>query len=38
MKLYARSNTDEKLVAGDQAVIVGESNDKKYYLIEKFDY
>lgn len=38
MKLYARSNTDENLKAGDQAVIVGESDDKKYYLIEKFDY
>jgi len=38
MKLAARSNTEEKLTAGQQAVIVGESKDKKYYLIEKFDY
>jgi len=38
MKLAARSNTEEKLIAGQQAVIVGESEDKKYYLIEKFDY
>jgi len=38
MKLYARSNTDEVLTAGQQAVIVGESPDKKYYLVEKFDY
>lgn len=38
MKLAARSNTEEKLTAGQQAVIVGESEDKKYYLIEKFDY
>lgn len=38
MKLYARSNTDEIISAGGQAVIVGESADKKYYLVEKFDY
>lgn len=38
MKLAARSNTEDKLIAGEQAVIVGESEDKKYYLIEKFDY
>lgn len=38
MKIYARSNTDDKLVAGQQAVIVGESEDRKYYLVEKFDY
>lgn len=38
IKLYARSNTDEAIAAGLQAVIVGESTDGKYYLIEKFDY
>ncbi len=38
IKIYARSNTEEKLAAGQQAVIVGESEDKKYYLVEKFDY
>lgn len=38
IKLYARSNTEEVIAAGQPAVIVGESNDKKYYLIEKFDY
>lgn len=38
MKLYARSNTDEILTAGQQAVIVKESDDKKYYLVERFDY
>lgn len=38
MKIYARSNTDEVIPAGQQAVIVGESDDKKYYLVEKFDY
>lgn len=38
MKLYARSNTEEVIAAGGQAVIVGESADKKYYLVEKFDY
>lgn len=38
MKLYARSNTEEIIKPGQQAVIVGESNDKKYYLAEKFDY
>lgn len=38
MRLAARSNTEEKLNAGQQAVIVGESEDKKYYLVEKFDY
>lgn len=38
IKLYARSNTDEVIAAGQQAVIVGESADKKYYLVEKFDY
>lgn len=38
IKLYARSNTEEKITAGSQAVIVKESDDKRYYLIEKFDY
>lgn len=38
IKLYARSNTDEVIAAGQQAVIVAESEDKKYYLIEKFEY
>lgn len=38
IKLYARSNTEEVIAAGHQAVIVGESSDKKYYLVEKFDY
>ena len=38
IRLSARSNTDEKLMAGQEAVIVSESVDKKYYLIEKFDY
>ncbi|MBF0694711.1 MAG: DUF1449 family protein [Flavobacterium sp.] len=38
IKLYARSNDEDSLVAGQQAVIVGESADRKYYLIEKFDY
>ena len=38
MKVYARSNTPEKLLAGQEAVIVGESDDKRYYLVEKFDY
>lgn len=38
IKIYARSNTQEKLATGQQAVIVGESEDKKYYLVEKFDY
>ncbi|KAF2518886.1 DUF1449 family protein [Flavobacterium salilacus subsp. salilacus] len=38
IKLYARSNTDEAIAAGQQAVIVKESEDRKYYLIEKFDY
>ena len=38
IKLYARSNTEEAIAAGQQAVIVRENEDKKYYLIEKFDY
>ena len=38
IRLSARSNTDEQLNAGQQAVIVAESEDKKYYLVEKFDY
>ncbi len=38
IKLYARSNTEEAIPTGQQAVIVKESEDKKYYLIEKFDY
>ncbi|WP_348679964.1 hypothetical protein [Flavobacterium coralii] len=38
MKLYARSNTEEDIAAGQQAVIVRESDDRRYYLIEKFDY
>lgn len=38
IRLSARSNTSEKLVAGQQAVIVRENEDKKYYFVEKFDY
>jgi hypothetical protein len=38
MRLSARSNTEEKLAAGQEAVIVAESEDKRYYLVEKFDY
>jgi hypothetical protein len=38
IRLSARSNTDEKLVAGQEAVIVRENEDKKYYYVEKFDY
>lgn len=38
IRLSARSNTDEELESGQQAVIVAESADKKYYLVEKFDY
>ena len=38
IRLSARSNTDEQLLAGQEAVIVSESTDKKYYLVEKFDY
>lgn len=38
IKLYARSNTDAVIAAGKQAVIVGESGDKRYYLVEEFDY
>ena len=38
IKLYARSNTEEIIAAGQQAVIVGESEDKKFYLLEKFEY
>ena len=38
IRLSARSNTDEELNSGQQAVIVAESADKKYYLVEKFDY
>lgn len=38
IRLSARSNSDEKLLAGQEAVIVGESEDKRYYLVEKFDY
>ena len=38
IRLSARSNTDEQLNSGQQAVIVAESEDKKYYLVEKFDY
>ncbi|WP_294733862.1 OB-fold-containig protein [uncultured Flavobacterium sp.] len=38
IKLYARSNTDEEIAVGQQGVIVKESDDKKYYLVEKFDY
>ena len=38
IKLHARSNTEAQLNAGEQAVIVGESEDKRYYLVEKFDY
>ncbi|WP_432672541.1 hypothetical protein [Flavobacterium sp. SM2513] len=38
IRLSAKSNTEEILLAGQEAVIVGESEDKKYYLVEKFDY
>ena len=38
IKLYARSNTDEVLAAGQQAIIVREAEGGKYFLIEKFDY
>lgn len=38
IRLSARSNTSEELRAGQPAVIVAESKDKKYYLVEKFDY
>lgn len=38
IRLSARSNTDEQLLAGQEAVIISESTDKKYYLVEKFDY
>ena len=38
IRLSARSNTNEKLIAGQEAVIVAESEDKRYYLVEKFDY
>lgn len=38
MRLSARSNTEEKLAAGQEAVIVAESEDRRYYLVEKFDY
>jgi len=38
IKIYAKSNTGEELKAGQQAVIINENQDKKYYLLEKFDY
>jgi hypothetical protein len=38
IKIYARSNSTDELKAGSAAVIVNESADKKYYLVEKFDY
>ncbi|MBF7092184.1 DUF1449 family protein [Flavobacterium sp. ALJ2] len=38
IRLSARSNTYEKLVAGQEAVIIRENKDKKYYYVEKFDY
>ncbi len=38
IRLSARSSTDEQLNAGQEAVIVSESVDKKYYLVERFDY
>lgn len=38
IRLSARSNSDEKLLSGQEAVIVSESEDKRYYLVEKFDY
>lgn len=38
IRLSARSNSEEKLLAGQEAVIVGKSEDKRYYLVEKFDY
>lgn len=38
IRLSARSNSDEKLLAGQEAVIVSESEDKRFYLVEKFDY
>ncbi len=38
IKIYAKSNNGEPLTAGQEAVIVNESVDKKYYLVEKFEY
>ena len=38
IRLSAKSNSEQQLHAGQEAVIVSESEDKKYYLIEKFDY
>jgi membrane protein implicated in regulation of membrane protease activity len=38
IKIYAKSNNNEVLTAGTEAVIVNESKDKKYYYIEKFEY
>ena len=38
IKIYAKSNSGEELKAGQQAVIINENIDKKFYLLEKFDY
>lgn len=38
IKIYAKSNNDEILMTGTEAVIVNESQDKKYVYIEKFEY
>ncbi len=38
IKLYARTQGSEILAAGTEAVIIDESKDKKYYIIEKFNY
>jgi len=38
MKIYAKSNNDEVLTAGTEAIIINESKDKKFYYIEKFEY
>ncbi|MFL9844153.1 hypothetical protein [Flavobacterium rhizosphaerae] len=38
IKLYARSNTNEVIPAGQQAVIVREAEGGRHFLIEKFDY
>jgi len=38
IKIYVKSNDGEELKSGQQAVIVNDTADKKYYLVEKFDY
>jgi hypothetical protein len=38
IKIYAKSNNGEPLTAGTEALIVNESVDKKYFLVEKFEY